>query len=91
MGHSPPARRADLLRLDRGVIAVGGLLLMVIPVVWAFAFVVVGLAGCAWLTLAPLTRRKALEKAAQSAAADTRAAAAHLDGLDAASVPKETL
>jgi UDP-N-acetylmuramyl pentapeptide phosphotransferase/UDP-N-acetylglucosamine-1-phosphate transferase len=74
-----------------GVIAVGGLLLMVIPVVWAFAFVVVGLGGCTWLTLAPLTRRKALEKAAQSAAADDSAAAAHLDGLDAASVPKETL
>ena len=49
-----------------GVIAIGGLLLMVVPVVWAFAFVVVGLGGCTWLTLAPLTRRKALEKAAQS-------------------------
>jgi UDP-GlcNAc:undecaprenyl-phosphate GlcNAc-1-phosphate transferase len=74
-----------------GVIAVGGLLLMVIPVVWAFAFVVVGLGGCAWLTLAPLTRRKALEKAAQAAAADKAASLAHLDGLDAASVPKESL
>ncbi|GAB3032425.1 MraY family glycosyltransferase [Parafrigoribacterium mesophilum] len=74
-----------------GVIAVGGLLLMVIPVVWAFAFVVVGLGGCTWLTLAPLTRRKALEKAAQSAAKDDAGTVAHLDGLDAASVPKETL
>jgi UDP-GlcNAc:undecaprenyl-phosphate/decaprenyl-phosphate GlcNAc-1-phosphate transferase len=74
-----------------GVIAVGGLLLMVIPVVWAFAFVVVGLGGCTWLTLAPLTRRKALEKVAQSAAVDDAGATAHLDGLDAASVPKETL
>lgn len=74
-----------------GVIAIGGLLLMVVPVMWAFAFVVVGLGGCTWLTLAPLTRRKALEKAAQSAAADDSGAAAHLDGLDAASVPKETL
>jgi UDP-GlcNAc:undecaprenyl-phosphate GlcNAc-1-phosphate transferase len=74
-----------------GVIAIGGLLLMVIPVVWAFAFVVVGLGGCTWLTLAPLTRRKALEKAAQSASADDGEATAHLDGLDAASVPKETL
>ena len=74
-----------------GVIAVGGLLLMVIPVVWAFAFVVVGLGGCTWLTLAPLTRRKALEKAAQSAAAGDAGAVAHLDGLDSASVPKETV
>ncbi|MEO7007414.1 MAG: MraY family glycosyltransferase [Terrimesophilobacter sp.] len=74
-----------------GVIAVGGLLLMVIPVVWAFVFVVVGLGGCTWLTLAPLTHRKALEKAAQSAVAGDTTAAAHLDGLDAASVPKETV
>ena len=74
-----------------GVIAIGGLLLMVVPVVWAFAFVVVGLGGCTWLTLAPLTRRKALEKAAQSTAVNDAGAAAHLDGLDAASVQKETL
>jgi UDP-GlcNAc:undecaprenyl-phosphate/decaprenyl-phosphate GlcNAc-1-phosphate transferase len=74
------------------VIAFGGLLLMVIPVVWAFAFVFVGLAGCAWFTMAPLTRRKALERAAQSAAADSSGAAvvAHLDPLDAASAKKKT-
>jgi UDP-GlcNAc:undecaprenyl-phosphate/decaprenyl-phosphate GlcNAc-1-phosphate transferase len=74
------------------VIAFGGLLLMVIPVVWAFAFVVVGLAGCAWLTLAPLTRRKALEKAAQSTAVGGAGAAvaAQLDPLDAASVKNNT-
>ena len=74
------------------VIAFGGLLLMVIPVVWAFAFVIVGLAGCAWLTLAPLTRRKALEKAAQSTAVSDAGAAiaAQLDPLDVASVKKES-
>ena len=74
------------------VVAIGGLLLLFVPVVVAAAIVVAGLAGCTWLTLAPLTRRKAGEIAAQSAQPGDSAAAAgpHLDPLDSASVTKET-
>ena len=74
------------------VVAIGGLLLLFVPAAVAAAIVVAGLAGCTWLTLAPLTRRKAGEIAAQSAQPGDSAAAAspHLDPLDSASVTKET-
>ena len=47
-------------------------------------FIVVGLAICAVITLAPLSKRKALEVAAQTAADETPDVA-RFDGLDAAS------
>jgi UDP-GlcNAc:undecaprenyl-phosphate GlcNAc-1-phosphate transferase len=65
------------------VVAVGLLLFWVVrPWGWAVAFLVVGLVLCTALTLAPLSRRKAAEAAAQSAPAG--ATAAQLDPLDEA-------
>jgi UDP-GlcNAc:undecaprenyl-phosphate GlcNAc-1-phosphate transferase len=69
------------------VVSVGCLLFFLVPEIWfAISFLVVGLAICTVLTLAPLGRRKAAEAAAQSAAAGTVDAsrAASLDGLDKA-------
>ncbi|BDZ44217.1 MraY family glycosyltransferase [Naasia aerilata] len=66
------------------VVAVGLLLFWVVrPWGWAVAFLVVGLVLCTALTLAPLSRRKAVEAAVQSAPASE--AAAELDPLDKAS------
>jgi UDP-GlcNAc:undecaprenyl-phosphate GlcNAc-1-phosphate transferase len=67
------------------VVAVGSLLFLFVPTVWALSFVAVGLVACAVVTLAPLTRRKAVEAAVQTASADAPIAEdAHLDPLDAA-------
>ncbi|MEO7147510.1 MAG: MraY family glycosyltransferase [Terrimesophilobacter sp.] len=40
------------------VLSVGILLFLVIPVVWVLVFLAVGIVGCAWLTIAPLARKK---------------------------------
>ena len=68
------------------VVAVGCLLFLFLPTVWAVTFVAVGLVLCAGFTLAPLTRRKAVETAAQLAPAAEAAAAAatRFDPLDSA-------
>jgi UDP-GlcNAc:undecaprenyl-phosphate GlcNAc-1-phosphate transferase len=68
------------------VVSVGCLLFLFFDAVWAVSFVAVGLVVCTGFTLAPLTRRKAVEAAVQSASQD---AAAHVnatrfDPLDAA-------
>jgi UDP-GlcNAc:undecaprenyl-phosphate GlcNAc-1-phosphate transferase len=66
------------------VVAVGLLLFWVVrPWGWAVAFLVVGLVLCTALTLAPLSRRKAVEAAVQSAPPGE--APAQLDPLDKAS------
>ncbi|BDI22004.1 MraY family glycosyltransferase [Herbiconiux sp. L3-i23] len=69
------------------VVSVGALLIFVLrPWTLALAFIAVGLVVCAVLTLAPLSRRKATEAAAQSAPADDEhRSQAALDPLDAAS------
>ena len=91
MGHSH-FHAVLILYAWSSVIAIGGLLLLFIPVGLAIVFVVLGLVLCTWLTLAPLTRRKAIEIAVQSASPDDAGAAeaARLDPLDAASTTKET-
>jgi UDP-GlcNAc:undecaprenyl-phosphate GlcNAc-1-phosphate transferase len=68
------------------VVAVGSLLFLFVPTVWALSFVGVGLVVCTAVTLAPLTRRKAVEAAVQTASPDAAivAEAAHLDPLDEA-------
>ena len=68
------------------VVAVGCLLFLFVPTVWALLFVVVGLVACTVYTLAPLSRRKTVEAAVQSAEVGTAelADAAHLDPLDEA-------
>jgi len=66
------------------VVAVGSLGYMFLPWYLPTIFIVVGLAICAVVTLAPLTRRKALEFTAQ-ATPDETPEIARFDGLDAAS------
>ncbi len=69
------------------VVSVGFLSFLFLPPQWAASFIVVGLVVCAVVTLAPLTRRKALESAVQSAQpGELIAGTDRFDGLDAASV-----
>jgi UDP-GlcNAc:undecaprenyl-phosphate GlcNAc-1-phosphate transferase len=67
------------------VVAVGCLLYMFVPAIWATLIIVVGLVVCTIVTLSPLSRRKALEAVAQStdAALETEDVARY-DQLDAA-------
>ena len=68
------------------VVAVGCLLYTFVPAIWASLFLVVGLIVCTIVTLSPLSRRKALEAAAQLAEPDAiDDDIARYDGLDAAS------
>lgn len=67
------------------VISVGSLLFFVVrPWIWALAVILVGMVVCAALTLAPLSRRKAREAAAQSTPyrGDLEATSAAMDPLD---------
>jgi UDP-GlcNAc:undecaprenyl-phosphate GlcNAc-1-phosphate transferase len=68
------------------VVSVGCLLFLFFDAVWAVSFVAVGLVVCTGFTLAPLTRRKAVEAAVQSASPDdaAHANATRFDPLDAA-------
>ena len=68
------------------VFSVGCLAYMFIPFIWASLLILAGLVVCTLVTLAPLSKRKALEALAQSTdPAEETAAVARLDGLDAAS------
>jgi UDP-GlcNAc:undecaprenyl-phosphate GlcNAc-1-phosphate transferase len=70
------------------VFSVGCLAYMFIPFFWASLLILVGLVICTLVTLAPLSKRKALESVAQSTGPDAVAAnadVARFDGLDAAS------
>ncbi|MFD1715999.1 MraY family glycosyltransferase [Amnibacterium flavum] len=68
------------------VLSVGALLFFVVkPWYWALVFIFVGLVVCAVLTLAPLSRRKVVEAAAQSTPVDQESPIrAQLDPLDEA-------
>lgn len=66
------------------VVSVGCLGYMFLPWYLPTLFIAVGLAICTIITLAPLSRRKALESAAQRSAVDARDEVARFDGLDAA-------
>ncbi|HEY0258639.1 MAG TPA: MraY family glycosyltransferase, partial [Lacisediminihabitans sp.] len=86
LGHSD-VRAVLIFYAWTGVVAIGCLLFLFrIPAPLAVAFVAVGLVVCAWFTLAPLTKRKAVEVAVQSASPDEaeQADASRFDPLDAA-------
>jgi UDP-GlcNAc:undecaprenyl-phosphate GlcNAc-1-phosphate transferase len=86
MGHSD-IRAVLIFYAWTAVISVGCLLFLFLPTVWALAFVAVGLIVCTIVTLAPLTRRKAVEAAVQLAHPDDldEPSVARLDPLDVAS------
>ena len=67
------------------VVAVGCLLFLFMPAVWALTFVAIGFVACTVVTLSPLTRRKVVEAAVQLAGPDEDVppAAARFDRLDA--------
>ncbi|WP_345372658.1 MraY family glycosyltransferase [Frondihabitans cladoniiphilus] len=69
------------------VVSIGCLLFVFLPARWVFLFLAVGLIVCAVITLAPLSRRKRVERAVQRAARiDAEASGVvHFDRLDAAS------
>jgi UDP-GlcNAc:undecaprenyl-phosphate GlcNAc-1-phosphate transferase len=75
------------------VIAVGTLLYMFIPAIWATLIIGVGLLACIAVTLLPLSRRKALEAVAQSAdeAHPADPELVRYDGLDAAGEDPEII
>ena len=66
------------------VVATGCVMLLFVPWWIALAVTLVGLVVCATATLAPLSRRKAIEAAAQSAPRTGPIAVARFDPLDAA-------
>jgi UDP-GlcNAc:undecaprenyl-phosphate GlcNAc-1-phosphate transferase len=77
------------------VVSIGCLLFMYFDAIWGVLFIVVGLVICTAVTLAPLTRRKAVEVSVQLASADNEAeaAVARFDPLDEAayeSAPADT-
>lgn len=65
------------------VVAVGALLFLFMAWWWALTAMVLGLIACTIVTLAPLSRRKRIERAAQSAP-DSTGELARFDPLDAA-------
>lgn len=71
------------------VVSVGCIGYMFMPFNTVTLLIVIGLVGCTIVTLAPLSRRKALEALAQSSAADEAANVARYDGLDASGVEDE--
>ena len=76
------------------VVSVGCLGFMFLPFWVAALLILVGLAICTWITLSPLSKRKALEVVAQSTEADDAAIdpeVAKFDGLDAAGVDPDEL
>ncbi|WP_082763838.1 MraY family glycosyltransferase [Frondihabitans sp. PAMC 28766] len=83
------------------VVSIGCLLFVFIPARWVLVFLAVGLVVCAALTLAPLSRRKRVEIAAQnvattSVADDVIASVERFDPLDlrgrrAATAPKPSV
>jgi UDP-GlcNAc:undecaprenyl-phosphate GlcNAc-1-phosphate transferase len=85
MGHSD-VHAVLLFYSWTAVVSIGCLLFMFFDAIWGVMFIIVGLVVCAGLTLAPLTRRKAVEASVQLASADDEAegAVARFDPLDEA-------
>lgn len=88
MGHSH-LHAVLILYAWTGAASIGMLLFLFIDTWWAALATVLGLVVCTIVTLAPLSRRKAIESVAQSMDADAADAAvvARFDPLDAASEP----
>jgi len=89
MGHSH-LHAVLILYAWTGAASIGMLLFLFIDTWWAALATVLGLVVCTIVTLAPLSRRKAIESVAQSTDADSADAAviARFDPLDAASEPE---
>jgi UDP-GlcNAc:undecaprenyl-phosphate GlcNAc-1-phosphate transferase len=85
MGHSD-VHAVLLFYSWTAVVSIGCLLFMFFDAIWGVMFIIVGLVVCAGFTLAPLTRRKAIEASVQRASADDEAegAVARFDPLDEA-------
>jgi UDP-GlcNAc:undecaprenyl-phosphate GlcNAc-1-phosphate transferase len=90
MGHSH-VHAVLILYSWTAAASIGMLLFLFIDTWWAALATVLGLVVCTIVTLAPLSRRKAIESAAQSADAAVAADAdlARFDPLDAASESAE--
>ena len=73
------------------VVSVGCLLYMFLPWYLPTIIIAVGLGICTIVTLAPLSRRKALESSAQLSGADVAAEVAAFDGLDAAAEDEDAI
>ncbi|MGN6273754.1 MAG: MraY family glycosyltransferase [Protaetiibacter sp.] len=89
MGHSH-LHAVLILYAWTGSASIGMLLFLFIDTWWAALATVLGLTVCTIVTLAPLSRRKAIESVAQSTDATSAEAAvvARFDPLDAASEPE---
>jgi len=85
MGHSH-LHAVLILYAWTGAASIGMLLFLFLDTWWAALATILGLVVCTILTLAPLSRRKAIESAVQSADAAVAAEAevARFDPLDAA-------
>jgi UDP-GlcNAc:undecaprenyl-phosphate GlcNAc-1-phosphate transferase len=85
MGHSD-VHAVLIFYSWTAVVSVGCLLFLFLSTIWALAFVAVGLVVCTVVTLAPLTRRKAVEAAVQRSTPDVAqgAEATRFDRLDVA-------
>ncbi|MEY2849026.1 MAG: hypothetical protein RI885_1692 [Actinomycetota bacterium] len=84
MGHSH-LHAVLILYAWTTVVSVGFLLFLFLPPIWAVTVIFFGLVVCSAVTLAPLTRRKALESAAQLAPpGDLVEGTERFDGLDVA-------
>lgn len=85
MGHSK-MHAVLIFYAWTAVMSVGFLMFLFVPALIAGAFLVVGLIACTWVTLSPLTKRKAVEAAVQSSTSQRAMApdAARFDPLDAA-------
>jgi UDP-GlcNAc:undecaprenyl-phosphate GlcNAc-1-phosphate transferase len=86
MGHSD-IHAVLIFYAWTAVVSIGCLLFLFFDAVWGVLFVIVGLGVSTGFTLAPLTRRKAVEAAVQLATPDVAAEAnaARFDPLDVAS------
>ncbi len=86
MGHSD-VHAVLIFYSWTAVVSVGCLLFIFFDAIWGVLFVIVGFVVCTAFTLAPLTRRKAVEASVQSAPSDTEddSSVARFDPLDSAS------
>jgi UDP-GlcNAc:undecaprenyl-phosphate GlcNAc-1-phosphate transferase len=86
MGHSD-IHAVLIFYAWTAVVSVGSLLFIFFDAIWGVLFIIVGFLVSAAFTLAPLTRRKAVESSVQLASADNKseAAASRFDPLDEAS------
>ena len=83
MGHSD-VHAVLIFYSWTAVVSIGCLLFMYFDAIWGVLFVIVGLIVCTAFTLAPLSRRKAVEASVQLAPPGDEDVVAQLDPLDEA-------